>query len=117
MRSIEPGTSRFRVRPRRARTPRNDELSRRALGLGAAQVLIQPRHDLDEITRPRAIVELGSQNAVPAVATGAGRSRQAEDEGGAGDTGGGAALNRRSADLGVTHHVKGDGKSIHALFE
>ena len=51
------------------------------------------------------------------VAAGARRSRQAEDEGRAGNAGGGAALHRRGADLGVAQHVEGDGKTIHPLFE
>ena len=57
------------------------------------------------------------QNAVPAVAAGPRRSRQTEDIGGAGDAGGGAALDRRGTDLGVAQHVKGDGETVHALFE
>src|SRR5438477_4883136 len=92
-------------------------LHRRALRLRAAQMFIQPRHDLDEVTRPRPVIELRRENAVPCVAAGARRSRQAEDEGGARDPRGGAALYRRGADLGVAQHVKGDGEAIHPLFE
>ena len=40
-------------------------------------MLVQPGHDLDEIAGPRAVVELRGQNAVPAVAAGAGRAKQA----------------------------------------
>src|SRR5207248_9951566 len=93
------------------------ELDRSALRFGAPQMFIQPRHDLDEVAGPRAVVELRGQNAVPAVTAGAGRTRQAENKSGAGDTGGGAALHRGSADLGMAQHVEGDGKSIHPLFE
>src|SRR6476659_4142140 len=62
-------------------------------------MLVQPRHDLDEIAGPRAVIELRRQNAVPAVAAGTGRARQAEDEGRIGDARGGAALHRGGADL------------------
>src|SRR5689334_21046215 len=69
------------------RVPKQDSffwvLRRRALGLRPAQVLVEPRHDLDEIARPRAVVELCRQNAVPGIAAGPGRARQAEDVGGA----------------------------------
>src|SRR5882672_5851207 len=44
-------------------------------------------------------------------------SRQTEDERRARDAGGGAALDRRGADLGVAQHVKRDGETIHPLFE
>src|SRR6266404_2418093 len=80
-------------------------------------MFVEPRHDLDEITWPRPVVELGGKNAVPRVAAGARGSRQAEDEGGARDTGGGTALDRRGADLGVAQHVKRDRETIHPLFE
>src|SRR5262249_14158634 len=62
---------------------------------------LQPRHQLDEIARPEAVVELVHQDAVPAVAAGAGRAGQREQIGAAGDPGGGPALNRRGADLFV----------------
>src|ERR1700712_649203 len=80
-------------------------------------MLVQPRHDLDEVAGARAVIELGAKDAVPAVAAGARRSRQAEDEGRTRDAGGGAALDRRGADLGVAQHMKGDGKTIYPLFE
>ena len=80
-------------------------------------MFIEPRHDLDEIAGPGPVIELGGEDAVPSVAAGARRSRQAEDIGGAGDAGGGAALDRRGADLGDTQHVKRDGKSLHPFFE
>src|SRR3954451_17408032 len=47
-------------------------LHRCALGLRAAQMFVQPRHDLDEIAGPGAVVELGAKDAVPAVAASAG---------------------------------------------
>src|SRR5690242_14574691 len=89
---------------RRQLAPRNDDERRlygRALGLGAAQMLVEARHDLDEIAGARAVVQLGFQDAVPAVAAGARRARQAEDEGRAGGACGGAALDGGRADLGM----------------
>src|SRR5271155_4628512 len=80
-------------------------------------MFVQPRHDLNEIAGPRAIVELACENSVPAVATGARRTRQTEDESGARHTCRRAALDRRGADLGVAQHMKGDGKAIHSLFK
>ena len=40
---------------------RRRDLCRRALGLRPAQMLVQPRHDLDEIAGPRAVIELGAR--------------------------------------------------------
>src|SRR5258708_17697014 len=71
-------------------------LNRRTLRLGAAQMLIEPRHDLDEIAWPVTIIELVHQNVVPGVAAGARRARQAKDVGRAGDARNGAGLDRRS---------------------
>ena len=69
------------------------------LRLGAAQVLVEPRHQLDEIAGPIAVVELVHEDFVPGVAAGAGRAGQAEDEGRVGDARGRARLDRRRADL------------------
>src|SRR6476620_9737820 len=80
-------------------------------------MFVEPRHDLDEVARPRAVIELMREDAVPAVLAGAGRARQAEDIGRTGDAGGGAALDRRGADLGVAQHMKCDGKPVHAFLE
>ena len=80
-------------------------------------MFVEPRHDLDEIAGTGAVIELRCKNAVPAVAAGAGRARQAEDEGGARNAGGGSALDRRGADLGVAQHVERDRKTVHPLFE
>jgi len=49
-------------------------------------VLVEAGHDFDEVAGPRAIIELGCENAVPAVAAGAGRSWQTEDKRGPRDT-------------------------------
>src|SRR5882672_7320408 len=96
---------------------RNDGLRRSPLRLWPPQMFIQPRHDLHKIAGPRAVIELGCENAVPAVAAGARRSRQTEDKRGPRDTRSRAALDRRCADLGVAQHVERDGETIHPLFE
>src|SRR4051812_46502801 len=80
-------------------------------------MLVQPRHDLDEIAGTGAVVELGFEDAVPAVAAGTGRTWKAEDVGCARDAGRGAALDRRCADLGVAQHVECDRETVHALLE
>src|SRR6185437_12937225 len=80
-------------------------------------MFVQPRHDLDEIAGARAVIELGGQDAVPAVAAGAGRAWQTEDEGRPRHACGGSALDGRGADLGVAEQMKGDRESVHALFE
>src|SRR5438552_7801696 len=91
--------------------------SRRPLRLPPAQVLVEARHDLDEIAGAVAVVELVQQNFVPGVAAGAGRAGQAEDVGRAGDAGGGAGLDRRGADLGLAHQDKHRRKTLHAFLE
>src|SRR5204862_7790167 len=62
-------------------------------------VFLQSRHQLDEIARAEAVVELVDEDALPGIAAGAGRARQREQIGAAGDPGGGSALDRRGADL------------------
>src|SRR5262249_2650746 len=89
----------------------------RTLRLPPPQMFVEARHDLDEIARAVTVVELVFENAVPGVTAGAGRTGQAEDVGRADNTGGGARLHRRSADLLVTHHVKDGRESFHALLE
>src|ERR1700719_2165407 len=39
-----------------------------ALGFRASQMFVQPRHDLDEIAGPRAVIELGRENDIPRIA-------------------------------------------------
>ena len=51
----------------------------------ALQVLLQPRHQLDEIARPKPVVELVHEDAFPGVAAGARRARQGEQIGAARD--------------------------------
>src|SRR5262249_21763370 len=65
----------------------------------ALQMLLQAGHQLDEVARAEAVVELGPEDALPGIAAGAGRSRQGEQIGAAGDPRGRAALDRRGADL------------------
>src|SRR5579864_7390335 len=62
-------------------------------------MLLEARHELDQIAGAVAIVELMPDDVLPAVAAGAGRARKREEIGAAGDAGGGAALDRRGADL------------------
>src|SRR5579864_8096406 len=66
---------------------------------GGFQMFLEPRHQLDEVARPVPVVELVLDDVVPTIAAGAGRAGQGEEIGAAGDTGGGAALDRRGADL------------------
>src|SRR5262249_48790327 len=47
-------------------------LRRRAFCLRTAQVLVKPRHDLDEIAGPVAVVELMHEDVVPGILAGAG---------------------------------------------
>src|SRR5262249_660116 len=92
-------------------------LDGRALGFGAAQMLLEARHDLDEIAGTVAIVELMQEDLIPGVATGAGRARQAEDVGAPGNAGGRARLDRRGADLRLAYHQEHRGETVHALLE
>src|SRR5579862_2238589 len=62
-------------------------------------MLLQARHQLDEIARAKAVVELVDEDPLPGVAAGAGGTREREQIGAAGDPGGGAALDRRGANL------------------
>src|SRR5215472_16086082 len=63
------------------------------------QMLLQARHQLDEVARPEAVVELVHEDAFPGVAAGAGGAGQGEQIGAAGDPGRRTALDRRGADL------------------
>src|SRR6516165_5349322 len=65
------------------------------------QMLLQPRHQLDEVARAEAVVELVHEDPLPGVAARAGRARQGEEVGAAGDAGRRPALDRRGADLVV----------------
>src|SRR3989475_5273998 len=92
-------------------------LHRRAFGFGAAQMLVETRHDLDEIAGTVTVVELVQKDLVPRVAAGAGRARQAEDVGAAGNASGRARLDRRGADLGLADQQEHRGEALHALLE
>src|SRR6516165_1334802 len=63
------------------------------------QMLLQPRHQLDEVARAEAVVELVHEDALPGVAAGAGRARQGEEVGAACDPGRRPTLDRRGPDL------------------
>src|SRR5215475_9038361 len=54
-------------------------------GSGALQMLLKPRHQLDQVAGAPAAVELPFENIVPAVAAGAGRAGQGEEVGATGD--------------------------------
>src|SRR5271166_3570919 len=63
------------------------------------QMRLQPRHQLDEVAGAEAVVELVHQDPLPGVAAGAGRARQGEEIGPAGNPGRRPALDRRGPDL------------------
>src|SRR5947209_15198775 len=67
----------------------------------AVQMLLQAGHQLDEVARAKAVVELVDEDALPGVAAGARRTRQRKKIGAAGDPGGRPALDRRGSDLVV----------------
>ena len=62
-------------------------------------MLLQARHDLDEIAGTVAVVELPLEDVVPRILAGAGRARQAEDVGALRQAGAGARLDRGGAHL------------------
>src|SRR5262249_57582684 len=80
-------------------------------------MMLEGRDDRDEIAGTVAIVELMQEDLVPGVAAGAGRARQAEDVGAAGNAGGRARLDRRGADLGLAYQQEHRGEAVHALLE
>src|SRR4051794_29390576 len=85
--------------------------------LSPPQMLVEPRQDLDEIAGPVPIVELVHEDLVPAILAGARRARQAEDVGRLGDAGGGARLDRRSADLALADQQEHRRERVHPLLE
>src|SRR3546814_16849126 len=80
---------------------RNSGLSARRL-----EVFLQARHELDEVARPMAGVELELQDVLPAVLAGRGRPGQREEVGAVGDAADGAALHGGGADLLVAQHAE-----------
>src|SRR5690349_14708921 len=86
--------------PTRNAPTRNPRRPARVIPNLRGLVLLQPRHQLDEVAGAEAVVELVDQDVLPCVAAGARRSRQCEQIGAAGHSGGGPALDRRGADLG-----------------
>src|SRR5260370_9945892 len=74
--------------------------SSRAAGFDSAfEMFLQPRHQLDEIARTKAVVELVDEDAFPDVAAGPRRAGESEEIGAAGDSRRRPASARRSADL------------------
>src|SRR5438132_13083464 len=80
------------------------------------QMFLQAGHQLDEVARPEAVVELVDENAFPGVAAGARRAGQGKQIGAAGDPGGGPALDRRGADLVVAEPAEQLAKAGDLLF-
>src|SRR5579885_2783134 len=79
--------------------PRSDAGRREAEVSTGFEVLLEARHQLDEVARAVAIVELMDENALPAVAARTGRAGQGEKIGAAGDAARRPALDRRGPDL------------------
>src|ERR1700693_920931 len=69
-------------------------------------MLLQAGHQLDEIARTEAVVELVREDALPGVAAGARGTGQGEQVGAASHPGGRPALDRRGADLLVALPAK-----------
>src|SRR4051794_24622657 len=99
-------------------TPRRCWTRSKTEGIGTLLLLmlLQARHQLDEIARAEAVVELVHEDAFPGVAAGAGRTGQCEQIGAAGDPGGGAALDRRGADLLVALPAEQLAETCNLLF-
>src|SRR5260370_40293261 len=72
--------------------------------LAGVQMLLEPRHEFDEVAGAKTVVELVHENAVPGIAAGARRAGQGEARGAAGDAGGRPAQDRRCADLLRAQH-------------
>src|SRR5438105_4008563 len=92
-RPTQPSLRRLRklacVRPP---SPSGEGLHRCALGFRPAQMLVEARHDLDEVTRAITVIELMAQDFIPCISARPGRAGQAEDVGCPGNTGSRARL-------------------------
>src|ERR1700722_5403348 len=88
-----------------------------AFGFGAAQVLIEPGHDLDEIAGAIPVIKLMHEDSVPRVLACAGGARQAEDVSRPCHTRRGARLHGGRADLAMAHHEEEHGEGVHALLK
>src|SRR5260370_29878222 len=64
--------------------------------LAGLQMLLEPRHELDQVAGAKTVVELVHENAVPGIAAGARRARQGEEIGAAGE-------DRKSTRLNSSH--------------
>src|SRR5688500_13642792 len=81
------------------------------------EMLVQPRHQLDQVAGAQAVVELELQDLLPAVAGGAGRAGQGEEIGRVGDAADGARLDRGRADLLVGEPAEQLAEAIDLLLE
>ncbi len=80
-------------------------------------MLVEPRHQLDEIARLVAIIELIDEDVVPGVLARARRPRQAEDIGRPRDARRRPRLDRRGADLLEAHEQEEGRERVHLLLE
>src|SRR5512145_659483 len=100
MPAISSAMPRYACRVRETATPDDDVSSAStAPSRSLIELFFEARHQLREIARPRAEVELRRDQLVPTGCAGARRARQAEDIGGVRDTGETARLQARRADL------------------
>src|SRR5690242_15171786 len=70
------------------------------------QMLLQPRHQLDQVAGAEPVVELVDQYVVPRVLHGTGAARQREQVSAAGDATKRARLHRGRADLLIAQHTE-----------
>src|SRR5947207_14767979 len=69
-------------------------------------MLLEARHELDQVARPEAVIELVDEDALPGIAAGARRPGHGEEIGAAGNAAGRPALDRRGADLLIAQHAE-----------
>src|ERR1700760_4771156 len=84
--------------------------------LSCLEVFLQPRHQLHEVARTMAAVELPHQNVVPAVLDRTGAARQGEQIGAPRNRAQRARLHRGGADLLVAQHPEQLPESLDPLF-
>jgi hypothetical protein len=80
-------------------------------------MLLQPRHQLDQITRPMPRIELPQQDVIPAVLYRAGTAWQRKQIGAACNTADSARLDSRRTDLLIAQHAEQLAKTLDALFQ
>src|SRR3954454_25160065 len=64
-------------------------------------MLLQTRHQFDEVARPVSTIQLPAQNLLPTIAASARRAGQSEQVSPARNAAGGSALDRRGLDLAI----------------